>query len=108
MNIDFKQPKYILPLIALPFLCLFFYVYHSSAKSKKVEKQEAGINNEVGDVAPGVKKKGLADKLDAFRNKYKETDGKSAVSIIPSEEVPAPKVNPQQTLDSINRVMQKR
>src|SRR4051812_39935174 len=108
MKIDFKQPKYILPLIALPFLCLFFYVYHSSAGTKKVEKHEAGINNEVGDVAPAIKKKALADKLDAFRNKFKETDGRSAVTIIPSEETPAPKVNPQQTLDSINRVMQKR
>jgi conjugative transposon TraM protein len=108
MKLDFKQPKYILPLIALPFLCLFFYVYHNSAKSKKVEKHEAGINNEVGDVAPAIKKKGLADKLDAFRNKYKETDGRSAVTIIPSEEMPAPKVDPQQTLDSINRAMQKR
>lgn len=108
MKIDFKQPKYILPLIALPFLCLFFYVYQSSAKTKKVEKHEAGINSEVGDVASGVKKKGLADKLDAFRNKFKETDGKTAVAIIPSEETPVPQVHPQQTLDSINRVMQKR
>ncbi|MFI5160490.1 MAG: conjugative transposon protein TraM [Sphingobacteriales bacterium] len=108
MTIDLKQPKYILPLIALPFLCLFFYVYHSSAKDKKTVQHLAGINSNVGDVSPGIKKKELSDKLDAFRNKYKESDGKTAVSVIPSEEVPAPQVNQQQTLDSINRVMQKR
>ena len=66
MKINFKQPKYILPPIALPFLCLFFYVYHSSAsKNKKEIRHEAGINPSVGDVSQAVRKKELTDKLDA-------------------------------------------
>ena len=45
MSINFKQPKYILPLIMLPFFLLFFFVYHSGfAKKKSVVKQLAGIN----------------------------------------------------------------
>jgi hypothetical protein len=86
MSINFKQPKYILPLIALPFLCLFFYVYHSSgAKSKKQVKTTSGFNASVGDVSPDIKKKELTDKLDAYRNTYKDADGSTAVSAIPSE-----------------------
>jgi len=72
MKINFKQPKYILPLILLPFLCLFFFVYHSGfAKKKQEAKQEAGINGTVGDVSPDIKKKQLENKLDAYRNTYK-------------------------------------
>jgi conjugative transposon TraM protein len=109
MKINFKQPKYILPLIALPFLFLFFYVYHSSAsKNKKETKQPAGINASVGDVSPAVRKKELTDKLDAYRNKYKESDGNSAVDPIPSEAEPNPAVNQKKMLDSIDRAMKTR
>jgi conjugative transposon TraM protein len=109
MKINFKQPKYILPLIALPFLCLFFYVYHSSAsKNKKEIRHEAGINPSVGDVSQAVRKKELTDKLDAYRNKYKESDGNSAVDPIPSETDPNPAVNQQKMLDSIDRAMKAR
>ena len=49
MKINLKQPKYVLPLLALPFLCLFFYVFHSGgAKKQVVVKQTNGINSSVG------------------------------------------------------------
>lgn len=86
MNINFKQPKYMLPLLALPFLCLFFYVWHSSySKPEKAAKPEAGLNGNVGNVSANVRKKELADKLDAYRNTYKGADGYSAVNVIPRE-----------------------
>jgi conjugative transposon TraM protein len=109
MSINFKQPKYVLPLIALPFLCLVFFVYHSSkAKKEKVAvKQAAGINTSVGDVSPEVKKQDLTNKLDAFRNQYKDVDGNNAVNVIPTEQTTNPAYNPNKAkLDSINRVMQ--
>ena len=57
MSINFKQPKYILPLIMLPFFLLFFFVYHSGfAKKKSVVKQQAGINGTVGQVSTDIKK----------------------------------------------------
>jgi len=115
MKINFKQPKYILPLILLPFLCLFFFVYHSSfAGKKKDSKQEAGINGTVGDVSPEVRKRQLEDKLDAYRNSYKDADGYSAVSALPEEKTSNPAYNnnysdnQKRMLDSINQVMKNR
>jgi conjugative transposon TraM protein len=110
MSINFKQPKYVLPLIALPFLCLCFYVYHSGgAKKKVIAKQVAGINTSVGDVSPEVKKQDLTDKLDAYRNRYKETDGNNSVTAIPTEKTADPSIASNKAkLDSINQLMNRR
>ena len=115
MKINFKQPKYVLPLILLPFLFLFFYVWHSSAaKSKKVVVEHNGLNATVAEVSPEVKKKQLADKLDAFRNTWKEADGKSAVNLIPTpgEGKPAHPAEDaaaqKRKLDSIDQAMRAR
>jgi len=112
MRINFKQPKYILPLILLPFLCLFFFVYHSGFAKKKTEsKQVAGLNSTVGDISPEIKKKELEDKLDAYRNSYKEADGMTAVSALPSERSSVPGYDnaysekEKHMLDSINRLI---
>ncbi|RFZ91076.1 conjugative transposon protein TraM [Mucilaginibacter conchicola] len=86
MNINFKQPKYVLPLLALPFLCLFFYVWQSTfSKPETAAQQQEGLKGSVGEVSSGVRKKELDDKLDAYRNTYKDADGYSAVNIIPKE-----------------------
>jgi len=113
MKINLRQPKYILPLLALPFLCLFFYVYHSSAsKSKKPVKQEAGFNSTVADVSADIKKRSLENKLDAYRDRYKEADGNSAVTPIPSEAQGNSGINTathqKRQLDSIDSVMKQR
>jgi len=107
MKINFKQPKYVLPLLALPFLCLCFYVYHSGGTKKQaVVKQANGINTSVGDVSPEVKKQDLADKLDAYRNRFKETDGNNSVTAIPTEQTTDPTIAQNKAkLDSINRVL---
>jgi conjugative transposon TraM protein len=112
MKINFKQPKYVLPLLALPFLCLFFYVWQSTFDKPKTEvKQQAGLNGNVGNVSADVRKKALADKLDAYRNTYKEADGYSAVNVISKEASGNPGFKDnytgreKQTLDSIDRAM---
>ena len=112
MNINFKQPKYVLPLLALPFLCLFFYTWHSGfSKPKKEVKQAAGLNGTVGDVSADVRKKDLADKLDAYRNTYKDADGYTAVNAIPKEASSNTSFRDnytgqeKKTLDSINQAM---
>lgn len=115
MTLDFKQPKYILPLIAFPFLCLFFYVWHSGASNRgKDARTVAGLNGSVADVSPDIKKRRLEDKLDAYRNRYKESDGSTAVQPL-TPEMPAgtkPGLDPgrrkQRTLDSIDSVMKQR
>ena len=110
MKINFKQPKYILPLIVLPFLCCFFYVFHhGAAKQKVAAKQTGGINTSVGDVSPEVKKQDLTDKLDAYRNQYKETDGNNSVTAIPTEKTADPSIALNKAkLDSINQLMNRR
>ncbi|SEN02170.1 Bacteroides conjugative transposon TraM protein [Mucilaginibacter gossypiicola] len=86
MKINFKQPKYILPLVLLPFFCLFYYAWHSSFdKPKQDISPKVGLNPSVGNVSNDVRKRQLADKLDAFRNTYKQADGNSAVAVIPKE-----------------------
>ncbi len=115
MKLNFKQPKYVLPLLVLPFLCLFFYVYHgSAAKKKPLTKQQTGLNSEVGDVSSSVRKENLQDKLDAFRNTYKETGGNTAVNVIPKEQSTnaAFKDNysraEKEKLDSIDKAMKRK
>ncbi|SDE84197.1 Bacteroides conjugative transposon TraM protein [Mucilaginibacter pineti] len=112
MSINLKQPKYILPLILLPFLCLFFFVYHSGFAAKKTEdKPVNGINTSVGQVSGDVQKKQLDDKLDAYRNTYKEGDGMTAVNALPAEKTTNPAFQSsysdkeKKMLDSINEAM---
>jgi len=112
MQINFKQPKYILPLILLPFLCLFFFVYHSGFAAKKTaEKKLGGLNGTVGQISGDVQKKQLEDKLDAYRNTYKEGDGLTAVNPLPSEKSSNPAFSnsysekEKRMLDSINQAM---
>ena len=115
MKINLKQPKYVLPLVLLPFLYLFFYVWHSSAaKSTKVVAEQKGLQSTVAEVSQEVRKKRLADKLDAYRNAYKEADGRSAVTLIPTvgadqSQQPAKDANKaKKTLDSIDQAMKSR
>lgn len=114
MKINFKQPKYVLPLLVLPFLCLFFYVYQSGSAKQPLEKEQAGLNGSIGDVSGDVRRQNLAGKLDAYRNTYKEAGGTTAVNVIPKEQSanPAFKDNyttdEKQKLDSIDKAMKLR
>ncbi|TSJ39710.1 conjugative transposon protein TraM [Mucilaginibacter corticis] len=89
MKLNLRQPKYVLPIILLPFLCLFFYIWHSGPGSKKpAEKKQEELNGAVGQVSSVVRKENLQDKLDAFRNTFKEADGSSPVAAISPEKPP--------------------
>ncbi len=82
MKIDFKQPKYILPIIMLPFLCLLFYGYKSFSKDGPPEPIQglSGIQSEIGKVSEQIQKKPLDSKLDASRETYKRAnDGYTAI-----------------------------
>ena len=82
MKIDFKQPKYILPIIMLPFLCLLFYGYKSFSKDGPDEPDQgiSGIQSEIGKVSEQIQKKPLDSKLDASRETYKRAnDGYTAI-----------------------------
>lgn len=87
MKINFKQPKYVLPIVILPFLCLFFYVYQSSVANSKdpAKPQVKGMQENIGGVSTEIQKRGLDDKLDAYRDQYKEADGYTAVNSLNEE-----------------------
>jgi conjugative transposon TraM protein len=115
MNLNFKRLKYFLPLVCLPFLCLFFYVYHNrTAAGEKATRPPGGINGSVGEVSAAIKKKKLSDKLDAFRNTYREPDGFTTVNPIQPEHPASPAFNnatsdlEKRMLDSIDGEMIKR
>src|SRR5690606_29926766 len=82
MNIDFKQPKYILPIIMLPFLCLLFYGYKSFSKDSPTNSLQgiSGIQSQVGKVSATIQNKKIDSKMDASRETYKRAnDGYTAI-----------------------------
>lgn len=86
MKLNFNQPKYIIPLLILPFLFLFFYVYQLTAGEPKIaDKKQAGIQDQIGTASPEIQKRALDDKLDAFNEQFREADGNTAVNAINDE-----------------------
>lgn len=115
MKINFKQPRYMLPLILLPFLCLFFYAWKSSfGKEAPVQQKGNTLQENVADVSEDVKNKGLEDKLDAYRKQYKDADGYTAVGEIGEEQTNTQKVPDlynqveKRMLDSVDREMKRK
>ncbi|MFD2966272.1 conjugative transposon protein TraM [Sphingobacterium bambusae] len=115
MKIDFNKPRYVVPLILLPFLFIFFYIYKSTFD--KQELPQAGkdsLQTGVADVSDQVREKALSGKLDAYRNQYRQADGYTAVGLIQEEEtekeMPGTLYNmrERQMLDSIDRAMKNR
>lgn len=85
MKINFKKPKYVLPLIILPFACLFFYVFKSSAKEKIIVEEQVGLQENVSEVSGDIKNAGVTNKLEAYRNQFKESDRLTAIENIQVE-----------------------
>ncbi|WP_159634684.1 conjugative transposon protein TraM [Sphingobacterium composti Ten et al. 2007 non Yoo et al. 2007] len=88
MKINFKKPRYIIPVIALPFLCIFYYVFSDVFAQKKTNDQpsENTLQEHIADVSDEIKKRELADKLAAYKNQYKYADGYTAISQIHQEQ----------------------
>lgn len=87
MKVNFKQPKYVIPLVILPFLFLGFYLYQDTfAKEPEVVVGEDTFQENIADVSPEVKGAELTDKLAAFQNRYKEADGYTAITGLGHEE----------------------
>src|SRR5690606_35713564 len=110
MNIDFKKPRYVIPLILLPFLCIFFYVYKSSfGKEQPEQAGKDSLQADLAGVSDQVRNRALSDKLDAYRNQYRQADGYTAIGSLQDEqaivEEPNTLYNEQERrkLDSIER-----
>lgn len=86
MKINFRQPRYVLPLIILPFLCLFFYVYQTGFAKEEAPGQEGDpLQGQIADVSEDVKNRALSDKLAAYREQYRRGDGYTAIGQLQEE-----------------------
>ncbi|MES2062516.1 MAG: conjugative transposon protein TraM [Bacteroidota bacterium] len=86
-KIKFSQPKYVLPIIALPFLCLIFYVFSSWGKDKKQTPEEIAaakqkidqINPSIQDPSKDVRSADMKDKFEAYSDRFGKDQDYSAV-----------------------------
>src|SRR5690606_25257119 len=115
MNIDFKKPRYVIPLILLPFLCIFFYVYKSSfGKEQPEQAGKDSLQADLAGVSDQVRNRALSDKLDAYRNQYRQADGYTAIGSLQDEQAIVAEPNTlsneqeRRKLDSIERAMKGR
>ncbi|MDN3586166.1 conjugative transposon protein TraM [Pedobacter aquatilis] len=113
-NIDFKNPRYVLPLICLPFILLLFYVYRISfAKSLPEGTGQTQLKSEISPASAQVSSKAIEDKLEAFKQRYKKSDGYTAMSSLemgtPSPEEIASAYNAKEKLmlDSLTQALKK-
>lgn len=81
MKIDIKKPKYLMPLLLLPFMFLLNYGMLSFSKEEapNSEPGKTEIQADIGNVSEQVSKSKIDDKLDAFRSRYKRSDGYTAI-----------------------------
>ena len=85
--IKFNQPRYILPLIVLPFIYVFFYMFHYTMASKEapeIYRQTASINPDLPD--PFLDKDNIKGKFDAYLDAYKNNRNYSAIQEIDRRE----------------------
>lgn len=115
MKIDFRKPRYVIPLILLPFLCVFFYAYKSSfGKEQPVLAGKDSLQTNLVGVSDQVRKSTLSDKLEAYRNQYKQADGYTAIGHINEEQPTEEKLGTlyndreKRMLDSIDQEIKNR
>ncbi|RZJ90911.1 MAG: conjugative transposon protein TraM [Chryseobacterium sp.] len=110
-SINFKKPRYVIPLICLPFILLLFYVFQLYNAKAQVHRDDPALQTGISSVAPAVSNKALEDKLQAFKQRYKKGDGYTALATIDSEESlsddlrSAYNQKEKQMLDSISDVL---
>jgi conjugative transposon TraM protein len=94
-SINFKSPKYIIPLIALPFLFIFFWVYRDfagkseskeNAERELIKGEDERVNHEMPDPSTKIQDEEIMDKFGAYADKYKRSKDASAVRKLGSKD----------------------
>jgi conjugative transposon TraM protein len=83
MKINFKQPKYVIPLIILPFLTLSFFIFGGKMKAdQKVTTNEKaeGFNTNMPGVDTNISKGEIKDKFSAYQEAFKNVTDQSAMA----------------------------
>ncbi|HLT86486.1 MAG TPA: conjugative transposon protein TraM [Sphingobacterium sp.] len=86
-KINFKQGKYILPLIMFPIFFLFFYVYSEFTKDKnQVEVVVTkDVNADIAEASKDVQNKSISNKIDEYRKNFRDADGYTHISSLDQE-----------------------
>lgn len=85
-KINFKQGKYILPIVFFPFFFLGFYLYNSFAGGSKAQVVVTeDINTDLAPPSPSVTQGQFSDKLDEYKKNYKYGDGYTAITALEAE-----------------------
>jgi len=113
-KINFKQGRYVLPLLFLPFFFLAFYIYDGFAGEKEpVVVIKNDVNADLAPPSPNVTNDQLSDKLDEYKRNYKEGDGYTAIGALQAEETQRPELeslysdDEKRTLDSLEKALEK-
>lgn len=114
-SINFKKPKYVIPVIVLPFIFIFFYVFQSwGANSKKqatttnrdsssIAKTDH-INSEIPGVSKDVAKEEIKDRFQSMQEAYKNDKDYSAMSTVDVEQQKASGYNSTYSAQDIDRI----
>mgnify|MGYP001554096069 CR=1 FL=1 len=88
MKINFKQPKYVIPLIILPFLIFGFFIFGGKTKADKkdtVAEKVEGFNTNMPGVDTSISKGEIKDKFQAYQQAFKNVTDQSAMGDIGPE-----------------------
>ncbi len=122
MKINFKQPKYVIPLIILPFLIFGFFIFGGKTKvdTKDVDHEKLeGLNTNMPGVDTSISKGEIKDKFSAYQQAFKNVTDQSAMGDIdkPGTGVQGidyessysladkERLNAQRKMDSLNEVL---
>lgn len=112
MSINYKKPRYAIPIIILPFICLLFYSYNLNfGKLPGKTIRMDSLQSNIADVSDQVRNQSLSDKLEAYRNAYRQADGYTAIGDLLDETDSSARVRTlyngreRQKLDSIEQAM---
>jgi len=107
-KINLKSPRYILPVIALPFILILFGIYHhSSAAGDQKSKPGDSLRSDFAEVSPEVLHQKLQDKLQASQGRFNKGDKFSPLGDMTEEELQDEQISSaysqqqKQMLDSI-------
>lgn len=85
MKINFKQPKYVIPLIMLPFVIFGFFALGGSMKGNDkplIAGKIDGLNPNLPNVDTTISKGQIADKFQAYQEAFKNAKDESAMGNI--------------------------
>ena len=112
-KIDYKDRKYVLPILALPFILFMAYQIYGLVAEEEDDSWMLANHNELNDNLPDASTDDMASRIDALNNSFKG-DGYTAMDQLEEEKEEqmqdgsAYTENEKNKLDSLEKVKQQR